>query len=147
MSDQNETPSVTHKWRGSSNNKLRKVHVTFDNFAYLRDDTVSWMEPDELAALPVLLADELWENYHRARIAHQAAVDAILHALKYPDGSADSEVCRQQEVFDELYGLYCDWTNKGMDGLGEGMSNEEYSKQALESMFKLLQVEKAKGGL
>ena len=77
MSDQNETPSVTHKWRGSSNNKLRKVHVTFDNFAYLRDDTVSWMEPDELAALPVLLADELWENYHRARIAHQAAVDAI----------------------------------------------------------------------
>ena len=34
-----------------------------------------------------------------------------------------------------------------MDGLGEGMSNEEYSKQTLESMFKLLQVEKAKGGL
>jgi hypothetical protein len=91
----------------------KKVHVTFDNFTYLSDRTKDWMEPEEHDALPELhpCHAPLWENYKRARAAHEAACLAVQFALTYPDGSAQKEVERQRTVFEELYAEYCAWTN------------------------------------
>lgn len=91
----------------------KKIHVTFDNFTVFRDNTQQWMDPDEHSALPELMETDadLWDNYLRARAAHEAACAAILYRLRYPDGTPQGEVQRQQAVFEQIYAAYCDWTN------------------------------------
>lgn len=93
--------------------KPLKIYITFDNFTHLSDDAEKWMEPEEYAALPTLHPNlkDIWENYKAARAAHNAACSAVLFHLRYPAGAPQSEVERQQQVFEKIYSAYCDWSN------------------------------------
>lgn len=112
----------------------RKIHISFDNFTTLHENTSRWMTPEQLAALPELSDhdEDLWQNYLRAEAAHKAACLAVQYRLRYPTGPV-VEVERMGMVIDELWEAYCDWTN--IDRIGT--SDEDVNTKTQEIMEKI----------